>query len=143
MSLLSSLRIYLYRIIAGYKPFILRNVYGIEIGKGTIISRLARIDRGINPKGIHIGENTHITGGVVVLAHDACRKYKGDTIIGNNCFIGIYSIIMPGVTIGDEVIVGAGSVVTKNVPSNCIVAGNPARIIKEGIKCGKLGILLR
>ena len=41
--------------------------------------------------------------------------------------------ILPGVHIGDEVIVGAGSVVTKNVPSNVIVAGNPARIIRENI----------
>ena len=40
---------------------------------------------------------------------------------------------MPGVKIGNQVIVGAGSVVTKDVPSNCIVAGNPAKIIKTGI----------
>ena len=49
---------------------------------------------------------------------------------------------MPGVTIGDEVIVGSGAVVTKDVPSNCIVAGNPAKIIKEGIHTTKYGKLI-
>ncbi len=50
---------------------------------------------------------------------------------------------MPGVTIGDEVIVGAGAVVTKDVPSHCIVAGNPAKIIKTGIKTGRYGHLIK
>ncbi len=115
----------------------------MNIGGGTIISRRARLDRGINPKGIYIGKNTFITGRVVILAHDACRKMKVDTKIGNNCFIGINSIIMPGVTIGNEVIIGAGSVVTKNIPDNCIAAGNPAKIIKTGIRCEKYGYIVK
>ena len=49
---------------------------------------------------------------------------------------------MCGVTIGDEVVVGAGSVVTKDVPSHSIVAGNPARIIREGIHTTQYGRLL-
>jgi acetyltransferase-like isoleucine patch superfamily enzyme len=68
---------------------------------------------------------------------------KVDTKIGNNCFIGINSIIMPGVTIGNEVIIGAGSVVTKNIPDNCIAAGNPAKIIKTGIRCEKYGYIVK
>jgi acetyltransferase-like isoleucine patch superfamily enzyme len=50
---------------------------------------------------------------------------------------------MPGITIGDEVIVGAGAVVTKDVPSNCIVAGNPARIIRTNIHTGRFGQLIQ
>jgi len=50
--------------------------------------------------------------------------------IGHTCWIGGRSVICPGVTIGDNVVVGAGSVVTKDVPSNVVVAGNPAKIIR-------------
>ncbi|WP_276866657.1 DapH/DapD/GlmU-related protein [Bacteroides heparinolyticus] len=57
---------------------------------------------------------------------------KADVRIGDNCFIGNGAILLPGITIGNEVIVGAGSVVTKDVPSNTIVAGNPARVIRGG-----------
>lgn len=51
-------------------------------------------------------------------------------MIGKNVFIGARSIVMKGVTIGDGAVVGAGSVVTKDVPANAIVAGNPAKIVK-------------
>jgi maltose O-acetyltransferase len=50
--------------------------------------------------------------------------------IGHTCWIGGRSIICPGVTIGDNVVIGAGSVVTKDVPSNVVVGGNPAMIIR-------------
>ena len=51
--------------------------------------------------------------------------------IGDNCFIGMNSIILKGTTLGDNVVVGAGSVVHGAYPSNCIIAGNPAKIIKQ------------
>lgn len=57
-----------------------------------------------------------------------------NTYIGDRCFIAMNAIIMPGVKIGRECIVGAGSVVTKDVPDHCIVAGNPAKIIRTGIR---------
>ena len=53
----------------------------------------------------------------------------GKIVVGNNCFIGHGAKIMPGVTIGDNVIVGACAIVTKDVPSNSVVAGIPARVI--------------
>lgn len=116
-------------------------MYGMDIGEGTVISRRAQLDRGINPKGIHIGEYTRVTGGVLLLSHDACRKLKTDTYIGSNCFIGARSIILPGVKIGNEVVIGSGSVVTKNIPDHCIAAGNPAKVIRENITCGKYGVI--
>lgn len=51
--------------------------------------------------------------------------------IGNNVWIGMNSIVMRGVTIGDDSIIGANSVVTKDIPSNCIAAGNPCKVIRE------------
>ena len=61
-------------------------------------------------------------------------KNKVDTYIGKRCVIGGRAIITPGVTLGDHVFVGAGSVVTKSFPSHCLIAGNPARIIRTGIE---------
>lgn len=58
-------------------------------------------------------------------------QYDGPITIGDDCWFGGSVIVLPNVTIGDNVVVGAGSVVTKDVPSNTIVAGNPARIIKH------------
>ena len=140
--ILSKLRIWLYECLVNFYPWMYRNIYGMEIGKGTNISRKSRIDRGINPKGIHIGANTRITGGVVMLAHDDCRQIKCDTYIGDNCFIGVNSIIMPGVHIGNQVIIGSGSVVTKDIPDNCIAAGNPAKIIRTGVILGPMGRII-
>lgn len=106
---------------------------GWILGGGTIINRRANLDKAINPKGIHIGDNCQILANVVILTHDACRNLKTDTYIGSNTIIGIRCIILPGIKIGNHCFIGAGSVVTKDVPDHCIAAGNPARIIKEGI----------
>ena len=76
------------------------------------------------------------------ISHDTCRRlFKADTYIGKNCVIGARSIILPGVRIGDSTIVAAGSVVTKDTPPNTILAGNPAKIVKEGVVVVK-GIII-
>jgi len=103
----------------------------MDIGEGVQISRKAELDRGIYPRGVHIGDYTRIAS-AQILTHDDCRGLKADVYIGRNCFLASRSIILPGVHIGDEVIVGAGAIVTKDVPSNTIVAGNPAKVIKGG-----------
>lgn len=140
--MIQKIRIFLWRKFVYLYPWWLRKIYKINIGDNTRISWKTQLDKSINPKGIFIGSFSTITKDVMILAHDASRGIKLNTYIGNRCFIGVRSIILPGISIGDEVIVGAGSVVTKDVPSNCIVAGNPARIIKKDIKCDAYGYLL-
>lgn len=83
---------------------------------------------------IEIGDDVTITNSTI-LAHDATTKLDlgkskvGKVKIGNRVFIGYGSLVLCNTIIGDDVIVAAGSVVTKDVPSDSIVAGNPARII--------------
>lgn len=110
------------------------------------ISRSARVSFGVkldktNPRGVHIGEESFLASGSVVLTHDYCRNLHVDTYIGKRCFVGVNAIIMCGVRIGDNVVIGSGAVVTKDVPSHCMVAGNPARVIREGINTIKFGQL--
>lgn len=68
---------------------------------------------------------------------------KGPTIIGNDVVIGVNALVISGVKIGDGAVVGAGSVVTKDVPPYAIVAGNPARIIKYRFSQEQIKALLR
>lgn len=139
--IISKIRTVMYNLYTSFTPWYLNTFFGMHIGKGTIISRRANLDRNVNPSGIYIGEYTCVTG-ALILTHDACRNMKVNTYVGDRCFLGANCIIMPGVKIGDEVIVGAGAVVTKDVPSNCIVVGNPAKIIRTGVKCGQYGELI-
>lgn len=128
-------------IVLKIKYIILVSVYKMNISSTARISYGAKLDK-TNPNGIHIGEESYVASGAIVFAHDFSRGIHKDTFIGKRCFIGANSIVMCGITIGDEVIVGAGSVVTKDVPSGCIVAGNPARIIREGIHTSKYGKMI-
>ncbi len=86
---------------------------------------------------IEIGDHVTLAGGVRILAHDASTKmYLGYTKIakvkiGDYVFLGADCIVMPGVTIGNRVIIGAGSIVTKDIPDNSVAVGNPARVISD------------
>ena len=137
--LLSRCRTWLYGKLVKYTAWKHKVLYGMDIREGTIISWRARLDRAINPKGIHIGSYSRITRDVVVLAHDHSRSMKIDTYIGSNTIIGIRSIILPGIRIGNHCVIGAGSVVTKDIPDGCVAAGNPARIVRKGVKVNNNG----
>ena len=112
----------------------------MDIGKDVFVSLRARLDF-TNPRGIHIGDGTYVAFNSVIFAHDMSRVLHTHTYVGSNCFIGAQAIVMPGVRVGDECIVGSGAVVTKDVPSGSIVAGNPAKIIRSGIRTIRWGIL--
>jgi serine acetyltransferase len=127
-------------VLVGLRMWFLRKVLKMDIHPSAKISLRANLDL-TNASGIHIDEGTYVAFHAVVLAHDMSRLIMTDTYIGKNCFIGAYSIVMPGIRIGDECIVGCGSVVTADVPSRSIVAGNPANVIRSNIRTIKWGIL--
>ncbi|MGD0482989.1 MAG: acyltransferase [Terracidiphilus sp.] len=110
---------------------------GVKIGEGC---RLYSLNFGGEPWLISIGDRVTITDGVQFVTHDGAswllrdgkgRRHRNAPIeIGNDVFIGANSIILPGVRIGSRVIVGAGSVVNRSIPDNCVVAGVPAKFIR-------------
>ena len=114
---------------------------GYDIDKSTILERNLNLDR-LYPAGVHIGKNCLIASGTTILSHDHCKRVgEGvlnplllDTYIGDRCFLAVNSMILPGVKVGNECIVAAGAVVTKDVPDHCIVAGNPAKVIRTGVR---------
>lgn len=120
----------------------------IEIGDNVGISGATIYAR----KGIYIGDNTAVGGNCKILDNDfhpieteerlmlLNRKDGGDATnlipakeihIGRNCFIGCNTIILKGTVLGDNCVVGAGAVVSGKFDDNCVIAGNPAKVIRR------------
>src|SRR6476646_418426 len=110
----------------------LMRIWKMDIGEGTAISGSATLDKP-NPRGIHIGKYSVVTFGAAIGTHDYVNSRHRDVRIGDNCFIGAHSIVLPGVTIGDGCVVAAASVVARDVPARSLVAGNPARIVEHDV----------
>lgn len=111
---------------------------GVEIGDRTLISFGAWIDTHRKAK-VRIGKRCVISNGSKILAHDWAKAKMGQvgtfdhyttTTIEDFVFVGMSSIILCGIKVGQGSIVGAGAVVTKDVPPYSLVVGNPARVIK-------------
>lgn len=81
---------------------------------------------------IEIGEATLIAFKTLILARHPDGQVER-VAVGKDCFIGGGSVLLPGITIGDKCIIAAGAVVAIDVPDRCIVAGNPAKIVRTGI----------
>jgi len=122
------------------------NLFKCKIGKNCKVDAYVYVEEGVVigdnckvrpfvfiPTGVAIEDNVFI-GPNVSFTNDKYPKARGEwkllrTRIENGASVGANSVILPGVTIGEEALVGAGSVVTEDVPSRAIVAGNPARIM--------------
>ena len=90
---------------------------------------------------ISIGSETLVAFKTLLLAYDELQGEDRPIRIGSRCFIGGGSLIIPGVTIGDECIVAAGSIVDRDVPARSIVAGVPAKVVRSDIIVGPYGRL--
>ena len=123
------------------RPILIRKM-GCHVGKNTFFGDYVRMDTSYADM-IFIGDYTHITSGCRLLCHQRdltgyCKgdnaaelRYKtGEIHIGKGVMVGMETLIMPGVTIGDGAIIGAGSIVTKDIPAWTIATGRPARVVK-------------
>ena len=118
-------------------PFHCDYGYNIEVGENFFANYNFLI---LDVGKVYIGDNAQIAPNVSIYTaghpiHPDSRnsgyEYGIDVKIGNNVWIGGNTCIMPGVTIGDNVVIGAGSVVTKDIPSNTIAFGNPCKVIRK------------
>ena len=105
-----------------------KNVVSIGLKGGLYIQAV---------NGVEIGDDTIIAPGVKIISanhdledygkHFSCEPVR----IGRRCWLGVNAIILPGVQLGDEVIVGAGAVVTKSFPARSVIAGVPAKLLRQ------------
>ena len=124
------------------RPILIRKM-GCHVGKNTFFGDYVRMDTSYADM-IYIGDYSHVTSGCRLLCHQrdltgycvgdnaAELGYKtGEIHIGKGVMVGMETLIMPGVTIGDGAIIGAGSIVTRDIPAWTIATGRPARVVKQ------------
>ncbi len=123
------------------RPWVLRKI-GCHVGKNTFVGDHVRVDSS-HADLITIDDHAHIAGGVRLLCHqrNLSNYHVGDDYaklgyilkpihLCKGCLVGMESFVMPGVTIGEGAIVGAGSLVTKDIPAWTIATGRPAKVVK-------------
>lgn len=126
------------RLFAKIAPSAYARSKGVKMGHGVRFYGMPNLST--EPWLITLGDNVHVTRGVQFLTHDGASLILRSTtpdleitkpiVVGSDVYIGVNSVILPGVTIGSRCIIAAGSVVSRSVPDNSVVAGVPARVIK-------------
>ena len=117
----------------------------IEIGRGTSIQG-AHINAQEHSE-IKIGRDCMFSGNIIIRTSDSHPIYDAlnakrlnpakSVMIGDHVWLGVPVFVLKGVTIGDNSIIGTGSIVTHDIPANCVAVGNPARVVKEGVNWDK------
>lgn len=124
------------------RPWAMKKI-GCHVGKGCFIGDNVRIDGG-HAEMIIIEDGVSVAGGTRLLCHqrDFSNYYVGSDylklgyivkpiVLKKGCLVGMESFVMPGVTIGEGAIVGAGSLVTKDIPAWTVATGRPAKVVKQ------------
>lgn len=102
---------------------------GVSVGRNVFIGKYCIVDDSF-PELITIEDEANISFGVTIVSHDASKDEVAPVLIKRGAFLGARAVILPGVTIGEKSVVGAASVVTRDVSPHTIVAGVPAKAIK-------------
>lgn len=124
------------------RPWVMKKV-GCHVGKGCFIGDSVKIDTGHSDM-ITLEDSVSIAGGTRLLCHqrDFSHYFVGSDymklgytvkpiVLKKGCLIGMESFVLPGVTVGEGAIVGAGSLVTKDIPAWTVATGRPARVVRE------------
>ena len=108
--------------------WMVQGVKGLKLGKKTDIGAFTYINA---TNGVEIGDNVQIASHCSIYSISTIDGKKGKVVIKENACIGSHSVVMPGVTIGKNSIIGAFSFVNKDIPDNVIALGVPAKVVKE------------
>jgi acetyltransferase-like isoleucine patch superfamily enzyme len=135
----------IWRVLAWHLPMyqmrvVMFRACGVKIGRGVYIGNLVYLDSEY-PEFIEIEDEVAIAPGAIVVAHSAGSPFLARTgvfhegpkkvLLKRGAWVGVGAIVLPGVTIEEGAIIAAGAVVSQNVPSYTIVAGNPARAVRK------------
>ncbi|MDX6452104.1 MAG: hypothetical protein QOH16_2153 [Gaiellaceae bacterium] len=131
-------KLVLHRLDEWHRIEFFRSELGLSAGQRVRIT--GQVSWGSEPYLVRLGNDVTIADGVRFVTHDGgVAVFRRDCpglnvydqiVVGNNVFIGVNAILMPGIKIGDNVVIGAGSVVTNSLPNDVVAAGNPARVIR-------------
>ena len=112
--------------------WVVQNLDGLKLGFKTDIGAFSYINA---KKGVTIEDEVQIGSHCSIYSISTIDNAAGEVILKENCKIGSHTTILPGVTIGRNSIIGANSLVNKDIPNNVIAFGIPARVIKKVEKC--------